>query len=171
MTGNNEASWLAVVGTREVDYQIRQDIEEYIGQKIADGYGIVSGGETGVDHEAARLAFAAGLSKEKFRIYLPIELGKYCVELIARSAEGKCRESDARETVELLTKINEDSPGVICDKTPFSRLDEESFQARNLQIIDLADELVAFRVDMSRGTTFTVEQARWLGMAVEVIDY
>jgi hypothetical protein len=53
--------WLAVVGTREVNDTIRRDIERFVGQKITEGSGIVSGGATGVDHEAARLAYEYGL--------------------------------------------------------------------------------------------------------------
>ena len=53
--------WLAVVGTREVNDTIRRDIEQFVGQKIAEGSGIVSGGATGADHEAARLAYEHGL--------------------------------------------------------------------------------------------------------------
>ncbi len=37
-------NWLAVVGTREMNDAICRDIERFVGQKIAEGSGIVSGG-------------------------------------------------------------------------------------------------------------------------------
>ena len=163
--------WLAVVGTREVNDIIRRDIERFVGQKITEGSGIVSGGATGVDHEAARLAYGNGLDASWLRIFLPVELGLYCQALYDRAADGKCRQDDAIATVALLRDIAKHRPGVLRDTTDFNEVNAESFHARNCQIVDLADELVAFRVNNSRGTTFTIDQAQEKGIPVKVFDY
>ena len=163
--------WLAVVGTREVNDTIRRDIERFVGQKITEGSGIVSGGATGVDHEAARLAYENVLDASRLWIFLPVELGMYCQALYDRAAVGKCRQDDAVETVALLRDIARNRPGVIRDTTEFTEVNAESFHARNCQIVALADELVAFRVNDSRGTTFTVDQAKEKGIPVKVFDY
>ena len=97
--------WLAVVGTREVNDIIRRDIERFVGQKITEGSGIVSGGATGADHEAARLAYEYGLEAARFRIFLPVELELYCQALYDRAADGKCRQDDAIATIALLRDI------------------------------------------------------------------
>ncbi len=163
--------WLAVVGTREVNDTIRRDIEQFVGQKIAEGGGIVSGGATGADHEAARLAYEYGLEAARFQIFLPVELELYCQALYDRAADGKCRQDDAIATVALLRDIAKHRPGVLCDATDFNEVNADSFHARNCQIVDLADELVAFRVNNSRGTTFTIDQAREKSIPVKVFDY
>ena len=163
--------WLAVVGTREVNDTIRRDIEQFVGQKIAEGSGIVSGGATGVDHEAARLAYECGLEAARFQIFLPVKLELYCQALYDRVVVGKCRQDDAIATVALLRDIAKHQPGVLRDTTDFNEVNAESFHARNCQIVDLADELVAFRVNNSRGTTFTIDQAREKGIPVKVFDY
>ena len=163
--------WLAVVGTREVNDTIRRDIEQFVGQKIAEGSGIVSGGATGADHEAARLAYEHGLEAARFRVFLPVELELYCQALYDRVVVGKCRQDDAVATVALLRDIAKNRPGVLHDTTEFTEVNAESFHARNCQIVDLADELVAFRVNDSRGTTFTVDQAKEKGILVSVFDY
>lgn len=163
--------WLAVVGTREVNDTIRRDIEQFVGQKITEGSGIVSGGATGVDHEAARLAYEHGLEAARFRVFLPVELELYCQALYDRATVGKCRQDDAVETVALLRDIARNRPGVIRDTTEFTEVNAESFHARNCQIVDLADELVAFRVNDSRGTTFTIDQAGEKDIPVKVFDY
>ena len=163
--------WLAVVGTREVNDIIRRDIERFVGQKITEGSGIVSGGATGADHEAARLAYEYGLEAARFRIFLPVELELYCQALYDRAADGKCRQDDAIATVALLRDIAKHRPGVLRDATDFNEVNAESFHARNCQIVDLADELVAFRVNNSRGTTFTIDQAQEKGIPVKVFDY
>lgn len=163
--------WFAVVGTREVDDTIRRDIEQFVGQKIVEGSGIVSGGATGVDHEAARLAYECGLEAARFQIFLPVKLELYCQALYDRAAAGKCRQDDAVATVALLRDIARNRPGVIRDTTEFTEVNAESFHARNCQIVALADELVAFRVNNSRGTTFTIDQAQEKGIPVKVFDY
>jgi len=163
--------WLAVVGTREVNDTIRRDIGRVVGQKIIEGSGIVSGGATGVDHEAARLAYECGLEAARFQIFLPVKLELYCQALYDRVVVGKCRQDDAIATVALLRDIAKNRPGVLHDTTEFTEVNAESFHARNCQIVDLADELVAFRVNDSRGTTFTVDQAKEKGIPVSVFDY
>ena len=163
--------WLAVVGTREVNDTIHRDIGRVVGQKIIEGSGIVSGGATGVDHEAARLAYECGLEAARFQIFLPVKLELYCQALYDRVVVGKCRQDDAIATVALLRDIAKHRPGVLRDATDFNEVNADSFHARNCQIVDLADELVAFRVNNSRGTTFTIDQAREKGIPVKVFDY
>ena len=163
--------WLGVVGTREVNDTIRRDIEHFVGQKITEGSGIVSGGATGVDHEAARLAYECGLEAARFQIFLPVKLELYCQALYDRVVVGKCRQDDAIATVALLRDIAKHRPGVLHDATDFNGVNADSFHARNCQIVDLADELVAFRVNDSSGTTFTIDQAQEKDIPVKVFDY
>jgi predicted Rossmann fold nucleotide-binding protein DprA/Smf involved in DNA uptake len=163
--------WLAVVGTREVTSKIRRDIARNVTGKIKDGCSIVSGGATGADHEAAKIAYELQLPAWRFRIYLPVTLDAYCDSLQARAKAGKCRPKDARETIALLRRIRRVRPGVIYDETPFSEVNTESFHARNELIVVLADELLAFRADHSAGTTFTIERAQAKGIPVSVFDY
>ena len=163
--------WLAVVGTREVNDTIRRDIEQFVGQKIAEGSGIVSGGATGADHEAARLAYEHGLEAVRFQIFLPVKLEVYCQALYDRVVVGKCRQDDAIATVALLRDIAKHRPGVLRDATDFNEVNADSFHARNCQIVALADELVAFRANGSPGTTFTIDQAGEKDIPVKVFDY
>lgn len=163
--------WLGVVGTREVNDTIRRDIGRVVGQKIIEGSGIVSGGATGADHEAARLAYEHGLEAARFRVFLPVKLELYCQALYDRAAIGKCRQDDAIATVALLRDIAKHRPGVLHDATDFNGVNADSFHARNCQIVDLADELVAFRVNDSSGTTFTIDQAQEKDIPVKVFDY
>ena len=131
----------------------------------------MSGGATGADHEAARLAYEHGLEAARFRIFLPVKLELYCQALYDRAADGKCRQDDTIATVALLRDIAKHRPGVLRDTTDLNEVNAESFHARNCQIVALADELVAFRVNGSPGTTFTIDQAGAKGIPVEVFDY
>lgn len=140
-------------------------------KRLLKAAGLLSGGATGVDHEAARLAYEWGLEAARFQIFLPVKLELYCQALYDRADVGKCRQDDVIATVALLRDIAKNRPGVLHDTTEFTEVNAESFHARNCQIVDLADELVAFRVNDSRGTTFTVDQAKEKGIPVSVFDY
>ena len=134
------------------------------GKRLLKAAGLCRVGATGVDHEAARLAYECGLEAARFQIFLPVKLELYCQALYDRAAAGKCRQDDAIAAVTLLQDIAKHRPGVLHDTT-------DSFHARNCQIVALADELVAFRVNNSRGTTFTIDQARQKSIPVKVFDY
>ena len=80
-------------------------------------------------------------------------------------------QDDAIATIALLRDIAKNRSGVLYDTTEFTEVNAESFHARNCQIVALADELVAFRVNYSPGTTFTIDQAQEKGIPVKVFDY
>ena len=100
-----------------------------------------------------------------------MELELYCQALYSRAAAGKCRQDDAIATVALLRDVAKHRPGVLRDTTEFTEVNAESFHARNCQIVALADELVAFRVNDSPGTTFTIDQAGEKDIPIKVFDY
>ena len=141
------------------------------GKRLLKAAGLCRVGATGVDHEAARLAYECGLEAARFQIFLPVKLELYCQALYDRAADGKCRQDDVIATVALLRDIAKHRPGVLRDATDFNEVNADSCHARNCQIVDLSDELVAFRVNDSPGTTFTIDQAREKGIPVKVFDY
>lgn len=163
--------WIAIIGTREVTPEIRRDMEREVGRVIAAGDGIVTGGATGADHEALRIALGAGYDGTRLRVYLPTDRETYCTALVRRAREGKHRPDDVADTVELLRRVAAEDPGVIHDATPFGAVSAESFHSRNDRIVNHADGLLAFRIDMSAGTTYTIDHARRQGLAVTVFDY
>lgn len=141
------------------------------GKRLLKAAGLCRVDATGVDHEAARLAYECGLEAARFQIFLPVKLELYCQALYDRAAAGKCRQDDAIAAVTLLQDIAKHRPGVLHDTTDFNEVNTDSFHVRNCQIVALADELVAFRVNNSRGTTFTIDQARQKSIPVKVFDY
>jgi predicted Rossmann fold nucleotide-binding protein DprA/Smf involved in DNA uptake len=167
---SEDSKWLAVVGTREVDPEIRRQLRHEVQDALKAGWSIVSGGATGVDHEVARLVYQFAGDK-RLKIFLPTTLKIYAKNLRSRAKDGKCQPRDANATIRLLCKIQRENPSVIIENPQFQVADAESFHYRNDQIIAASDRVLAFRVNNSRGATYTIETARAAGKPVAVFDY
>ncbi len=167
--------WLAVIGTREATPAMRRDIYEYVNTAVGEGYGIVSGGGTGVDTVAVQAALDAGAP---VKVYLPVKLALYATLLRERAVAGKCVPEDAEETIRQLDWIEDDAPSYIEADDSFDELSPEAFYARNARILRLANRVVAFHLSGNAtastriaGTLKTAEEARLAGLDVEVFEY
>lgn len=163
--------WLAVIGSRYVTPEMRRDIGRYVTQKVADGYGIVSGGGTGTDTYAVRMALEAGIDTSRVKLFLPGSVEKYSDELRRRALQGKCEGNDAEETICQLRSLVGDASNTLVCPAKAEMIDARAFHARNRRIVSYADELVAFRLGQSRGTTYSIERARQKGIPVQVFEY
>lgn len=163
--------WLAVVGSRYTTPKMRRDIGRYVTQKIADGYGIVSGGGTGVDTYAVQIALELEIDPRRVRVFLPATVDRYSDELRQRALEGKCKSDDAEETIRQLHSLASHTLGTVLYPEDVETIDARAFHARNRRIVSYADELVAFRLGQSRGTTYSIDRARQKGIQVQVFDY
>lgn len=167
--------WLAVIGTREATPQMRSDVAGRVLRAIKEGWGIVTGGSTGVD----TVAMAAAMKyRGTVRVYLPVALDLYEPLLTARAQAGKCLEHDARLTIATLKDLKTRDPSALVEPDDFTELTPEAFYARNELILRDADEVAAFHLEgnataskLPAGTLLTAQRARELGKVVEVYDY
>lgn len=162
--------WLAVVGSRVATEEMKRDIRRDVNQALKDGWSIVSGGSTGVDHEAALAVYDAGLARQRLRLYLPLTLDAYVAGFRQRVRDGKADSADTEQMVELLSALR-GIDGVLRDDTPFYRLTPDAFYFRNRQIIEQADKLIAYIDKHSIGARDTAERARRIGVPVQIRDY
>lgn len=172
-----QGNWLAVIGSREANHEMRQDITRIVDRAIDEGMMIVSGGSTGVDTVATMAALEAG-GAERLRIYLPTEIGIFVAGLQARVLQGKCLVEDADVTIAHLLNLQEQNPDAIVGSPNHDRLSPEAFYERNEQILALANRVVAFHLHgnvtashLIAGTARTVGRARELGIRVAEHDY
>ncbi len=167
--------WLAVIGTREATPQMRRDVERRVQEAAEQGWGIVSGGSTGVDTAATMAAVACGA---KARVYLPTSLRTYEDSLLRRAGEGKCVAADAEETISHLYTLTEYDPKAVIEPAEATDLTPEAFYARNERILRKAARVAAFYLEgnataskLPAGTLLTVERAHELGLPVELSQY
>lgn len=167
--------WLAVVGTRETTEKMRRDIAERVQAAVRDGWGIVTGGSTGVDTIAMIVAMQCGGA---VRVYLPIALDDYATNLRERAQLGKCRTEDAALTIDVLGELKMSNPQAVFEPAHAGELTPAAFYARNELVLQTADMVAAYHLEgnttasaLRAGTLLTVDRARELGVPVEFHQY
>jgi len=175
-TEKSSVKWLAIVGTREINREVLLFARRKIRQKLRENFSVVSGGSTGIDHEAARMTYNFADRKndnlnEKLKIFLPQEFNLYLKNWHKRIKAGKVKSDDVAKMSQLLGKIYKKSPNVFIENSQFDELNSEAFLFRDKQIAEFCDEMLCFRVNKSPGTTFTADVAKSLGKKVEMFDF
>lgn len=167
--------WLAVIGTREATQQMRSDVEERVRLAIRGGWGIVTGGSTGVDTIAMNTAMKYGGA---VRVYLPVPLEVYVTNLRDRAKQGKCLAEDAKQTILILHKLKQHDRSAVVEPADTVVLSPEAFYARNELVLCLAECVAAYHLEgnataskLPAGTLLTVERAHTVGLAVELNRY
>ena len=85
-----------------------------------------------------------------------------------RAGEGVITHGQAESLILQLEKVR--AMGCLVEGTA-QIIDKEAYFNRITQIIDIADELIAFQVNDSEGTQDTIIKARNKGIAVKVFSY
>jgi hypothetical protein len=159
--------WTAIAGSwRHTNFDIENQVREEVRSLITLGNGLVSGGALGVDFFATDEALKTGTTQLKLIIPSTFEI--YSAHYLQRASEGiiTCRQAESLilqlETVRSMGCLVEGTAQIINKETYFNRIS---------QIIDVADELIAFHVNNTEGTQDTIEKARNKGIAVKVYSY
>ncbi|MFZ1812780.1 MAG: DNA-processing protein DprA [Candidatus Saccharimonadales bacterium] len=167
--------WLAVVGTREATEEMQRDISERVQAAVRDGWGIVTGGSTGVDTVAIMVAMQCGGT---VRIYLPIALDDYATNLRERAQLGKCRAEDAALTIDALRELKMSNPQAVFEPAHTGELTPAAFYARNELVLQTADMVAAYHLEgnttasvLRAGTLLTVDRAHEIDLPVELHQY
>lgn len=166
---------LAVIGTREATEQMRRDVTARVKAAVRDGWGIVTGGSTGVDTIAMIAALQHG---GDVRVYVPVSLERYKTDLLARAEAGKCRRTDAKETIAVLDDLKAHHPTSLYEPDQTVVLSPEAFYARNELVLCDAAAVAAYHLTgnatastLRAGTLLTVERAQAMGLPVELKEY
>ena len=102
---------------------MRRDIDVCVQDAVAKGWGIVSGGSTGVDTAATLTALKYGAS---IRIYLPVPISIYTNSLRERARAGKCLAADAEQTITHLRELRSRDADVVIEPSEPTALTPEA---------------------------------------------
>ncbi|MFM7600159.1 MAG: hypothetical protein ACKO7R_03020 [Pseudanabaena sp.] len=161
--------WTAIVGSwRHTNFDIENQVREETRSLLAFGNGLVSGGALGVDFFATDEALQADVDASRLKIIIPSMLSTYSAHYLLRASEGVITRGQAETLILQLETVK--SMGCLVEGTA-QIIDKESYFNRITQIIDLADELVAFHVNNTEGTQDTINKARNKGIRVKIFSY
>jgi hypothetical protein len=148
--------WTAIAGSwRHTNFDIEIKVRDEVRSLLALGNGLVSGGALGID--ASRL-----------KIIIPSTLEIYSAHYLNRASEGVINHKQAESLILQLEMVR--AMGCLVEGIA-QVIDKEAYFNRITQIIDIADELIAFQINDSEGTQDTIDKARNKGIGVKVFSY
>jgi hypothetical protein len=135
---------------------------------LAAGKSIVTGGALGVDYWATQTALS--IDPARLRVILPTALATYASHYRRRAAEGGISARQADDLIRQLEAVAQ-AGGLVEHPERPQVVDVTAYYLRNQDVVDVADELLAFQVNASSGTQDTVDRARLKGIPVVVFTY
>jgi len=168
----NVMKWIAISGSwRVTNAQIERDVRMAVRTIIERGDGIVSGGAVNVDFFATDEALRIDPAATHLKVFLPTMLPLYTAHYRKRAGEGVITERQAEDLITQLETIQRSNPDALIEDARNTIVDRTTYFQRNSQIIEVADELLAFHVNNSEGVQDAIDKAKALGKPVELHSY
>jgi hypothetical protein len=128
----------------------------------------VTGGALGVDYWATETAL--NIDALRLKVILPTSLFTYAAHYRRRATEGVISAEQAEDLLKQLEAVAQ-AGGLLEHPERAQIVDVTTYYLRNQDVVNVADELVAFQVNASGGTQDTVDRARLKGIPVTVFTY
>jgi hypothetical protein len=162
-------TWVGVSGSwRHAPPGLPDDVRQEVAAALRAGKGIVTGGALGVDYLATEIAL--NIDPRRLKVILPTSFATYASHYRRRADEGVISAQEAEDLIRQLEAVAQAGSLVEHPERP-QVVDVTTYYLRNQDVVDAADELLAFQVNASRGTQDTVDKARLKGIPVAVITY
>ncbi|MCK4454118.1 hypothetical protein KAU51_02110 [Candidatus Parcubacteria bacterium] len=167
--------WIAFSGSwRKINREVEKDIRRTIKEIISRGDGIVSGGALNVDYIAIDEILKLDPTAKRIKIFLPTSLEIYTRHYRKRAVEEIITKGQAEELIAQLSKIKEINTASIIENKNNKIVNKNTYHERNSAIVEMADELNAFYVNIGvggAGVKDIIEKARKKGIPVKVFNY
>jgi len=162
-------TWVAISGSwRYAPPGLPDVVRREVAAALAAGKRIVTGGALGVDYWATETALS--IDPARLKVILPTSLATYAAHYRRRATEGVISAEQAEDLIRQLETVAQVGGLVEHPERP-QVVDVTTYYLRNQDVVDAADELVAFQVNASGGTQDTVDKARLKGIPIAVFTY
>jgi len=135
---------------------------------LAAGKSIVTGGALGTDYWATEVALS--IDPARLKVILPTSLVTYAAHYRQRAAEGVISTQQVKDLIRQLEAVAQ-AGGLVEHPERPRVVNVTTYYLRNQDVVDAADELLAFQVNASTGTQDTVDRARMKGISVAVFTF
>jgi hypothetical protein len=162
-------TWVGVSGSwRYALPELREAVRKEVAAALAAGKGIVTGGALGTDYWATEIALS--IDPARLKVILPTSLVTYAAHYRRRATEGIISAHQADDLIRQLEAVAQ-AGGLMEHPERPQIVNITTYYLRNQDIVDAADELLAFQVNTSAGTQDTVEKAKMKGIPVAVFTF
>jgi hypothetical protein len=165
--------WIGISGSRTTDARVLADIADDVAELMLQGDGIIAGGALGVDRHATAEALRHDPNAARIQVIIPADLGTYRQYFVRQLHRGDRRHNNATpEAIDaLLDQLAFLKARSALLELPHTRVNAESFHARNRAIVVRVSELRAYCVNRSSGTMYTARQSELAGIPATVRHY
>jgi len=162
-------TWVGVSGSwRYALPGLREAVHSEVSAALAAGKSIVTGGALGTDYWATEVALS--IDPARLKVILPTSLETYAAHYRRRAAEGVISARQAESLIRQLEAV-EQAGGLVEHPERPQVVNVTTYYLRNQDVVDTADELLAFQVNASAGTQDTVDKARVKGIPVAIFTF
>lgn len=162
--------WILFTGTwRLTNKEVENDVRLAVRQVFENGDGIVTGGATGVDYFCMDEFVKLNRECTRIKIFIPAKLGHYIADYRKNWKHSPINDIDIDNLENILKLIKERNPSNFfeMDKEE-GDISQEDYTARHIQEVNCSDEVYAFRVNNSIGTTDTINKAKEKGLEISL---
>jgi len=164
--------WIAIAGSwKQGAPHLENDVRAAVQEIVERGDGMVTGGALGVDSIATDEYLRNDPLASRIKIFLPATLERYAAHYRRRADEGVITREQAESLISQLEHIKSRNPEAIIEHPTNEIIDKTTYFERITKIVEAADGLEAFQVNMSAGTQDTIDKARAKGIPVNVHAY
>lgn len=163
--------WIGISGSwRAMNPRIENEVRTKVRDIILSGNGIITGGALNVDYQATDEVLKLN-KPEQIKVFLPTTLSIYANHYRKRAQEGIITLQQAEDLISQLQALQKQNPNGLIENTNNKEVNNDTYYARNQEIVNASDELIAFQINNSLGTQDAIDKAKAKGIPVEIYSY
>lgn len=161
--------WIIFTGTwRLTNSGVENDVRTAVRDCISNGYGIVTGGATGVDYFCMDECVKNNYTN-KLRVFIPSDIDHYISDYHKNWCQSPITEKDISNLENVLKEIQEKNPSAVLEmKHDGGDITQDHYDIRHNEEVMFSDEVYAFQVNNSTGTQDTIDKAKASGLIISL---
>jgi hypothetical protein len=162
--------WVIFTGTwRLTNKELEQDVRHAAREVFERGDGIVTGGATGADYFAMDEFVKLNPDCTRIRIFIPARLPHFIADYRKNWKHAPITDTEIDDLEYLLTLIKTRNPSAIFEvRKESGDITQEDYDLRHNEEVTFSDEVYAFQVNKSSGTSDTINKARVAGLPISL---
>ena len=160
--------WIIFTGTwRLTNKEVENDVREAARRVFENGDGLVTGGATGVDYFAMDEFLKLDPTCTHMRIFIPARLSHFISDYHKNWKQHPIDATDIDDLAHMLTIIKERNPSALFEvRKEEGDITQAEYDIRHNEEVTFSDEVHAFQVNNSAGTSDTINKARAAGLPI-----
>lgn len=152
--------WILFTGTwRLTNKKVEEDVRNAVRDCVSHGYGIVTGGATGVDYFCMDECIKNNYLN-KLRVFIPSNLDHYISDYGKNWCHEPINKEDILDLENVLKNIKQNNPSRLLEmKHNGGIITQDDHYGRHNEEVMFSDEVYAFQVNESKGTQDTINKA------------